>query len=372
MPRIPCAADFALILPNPSYLRDLGALLPAVAAVAVEPHMASQFSITLSTANLSLDALNSLQVPPAKAVRRQRECAQATRRRCARATSTPRSAPLPPHLWMIAPRCSAGGGPAAAAPVPPPVVLLCCLRLCCAAPARQRGRLVARVAGCPWPHLAGHALFGGGQRAAKRRRAAGAPALRVWQPAGQAAAGGGVGGGTGCRAHRGGGHAAGQPHAARAPGRTPADHCGQGPVPRALFRCVWRAGGGALGSSSGRLRRGRPQNLPPGPFTSTLAEYGECTTESTTPLSPALAHMQLALPGSVDYPWLKGIALKVWRCCRGVFHAAGRAGVLACGDLTPLHTMHRRFTTCTACAWRATGVLPSTLTPWTPRKSAPS
>ena len=29
----PCCADFALILPNPSYVKDLGALLPAVGAV---------------------------------------------------------------------------------------------------------------------------------------------------------------------------------------------------------------------------------------------------------------------------------------------------------------------------------------------------
>jgi hypothetical protein len=56
-------ADFALILPSPAYVRDLGALLPALGAVgeAVAEATAGRMSASLSAADLSLDALNTAQ-----------------------------------------------------------------------------------------------------------------------------------------------------------------------------------------------------------------------------------------------------------------------------------------------------------------------
>ena len=55
-------SDFALILPNEGYLRDLGSLLPAVAAVAaVPPVLESRASLGLSAAEMSLGTLQAMQ-----------------------------------------------------------------------------------------------------------------------------------------------------------------------------------------------------------------------------------------------------------------------------------------------------------------------
>eukprot|EP00887_Chlorella_sp_A99_P002072 scaffold21.g2072.t1 len=56
-------SDFGLILPGESYLRDLGSLLPAVAAVAASPALGDSGlgSASLTSAELSLDNLQALQ-----------------------------------------------------------------------------------------------------------------------------------------------------------------------------------------------------------------------------------------------------------------------------------------------------------------------
>lgn len=60
-------SDFALLLPNESYIRDLGALLPAIAAVLPtlkekkRPSSAATGGVALSSTSLSLDTLSSLQ-----------------------------------------------------------------------------------------------------------------------------------------------------------------------------------------------------------------------------------------------------------------------------------------------------------------------
>ncbi|KAL4857248.1 Phosphatidylinositol 4-kinase alpha 1 [Chlorella vulgaris] len=55
--------DFALILPNPTYVKDLGALLPALGAAGEAVHTAAAgvMSTSQSVADLSLDALNTAQ-----------------------------------------------------------------------------------------------------------------------------------------------------------------------------------------------------------------------------------------------------------------------------------------------------------------------
>jgi len=57
-------SDFAVLLPNESYVVDLGALLPAIAAAMLplgDPKVAGRMSAALSSTELSLDTLSHMQ-----------------------------------------------------------------------------------------------------------------------------------------------------------------------------------------------------------------------------------------------------------------------------------------------------------------------
>ncbi|KAL4452207.1 hypothetical protein ABPG75_007869 [Micractinium tetrahymenae] len=243
-------ADFALILPNDSYIKDLGALLPAVGAVAEAVGIASsgRMSASLSVADMSLDALNTAQEEDLLVLRLFRQ------------------------LWLYCGVYDFGS-------------------LQQAAPAPQNGR---RVTASHAPTSAAAGRWPPAWHGALGRVAAATPLLILgWEQFKPDELMENLASEFGSRLTKLGPAGESAALAAALAAELGTDPWQQGPVPAPLAAHL-------LTQATKSLCRAR------------FSSYESCAQEGVVPLNAPLHHLRLSIPGSLGYAWQQLIAEKVF------------------------------------------------------------